>query len=100
MSASMRVVWRACFHLRRVFWANRMRLALPVQLVLLALTLGCCYHNKPRWSAPALAQVRKDALHDRLSCMKGPDAMLADIRNCLNVFGSNDIDDDRQHASP
>ena len=29
-----------------------------------------------------------------------PDAMLAEIRNCLNVFGRNDIDDDRQHASP
>ena len=29
-----------------------------------------------------------------------PDAMLAEIRNCLNVFGRNDIDDDRQHPSP
>ena len=26
-----------------------------------------------------------------------PEEVLAEVRNCLNVFGSNDRDDDRQH---
>ena len=29
-----------------------------------------------------------------------PDAMLAEVRNCLNVFGRNDCDDHREHPSP